>query len=208
MARIRPPHVYYLSGVRPVNLFAVPTWPAQCKSCGHGMMAYALLGDFVELLHHYYGEDLFCVDTGFCCSPRLTRALRILPGLEFMRLEARYHGYSTIDTTPGIKRPKFFWLPQINSNVADMAIVEGGRCCRDCGWREWVSPRGEGEPFRPMWEYWRPQPDDWDGSPFFWLVSQNLDRLGPLITQPALDVIEDFNLGTETQIHEVQWHEE
>jgi len=40
------------------------------------------------------------------------------------------------------------------------------------------------------------------------MVDQSLDRSGPIVTQAFVDIVEDFNLGPDAEIHEVKWAEE
>ncbi len=202
--------MFHIDGLRMWETKCMPRFPFHCDSCGKSIIWWVTFDDEIDV-RAYAGVDLLETYTGFCCTSRLRRALSALPMLEFLPRHAALHEeFASKDSN--VIPDRDMWELHIAELVEGtnerLAYDETRPACPACGKREYVIKTQSGRCIQLKWNLWRPNLGDWCGAAAFWMVDQSLDRSGPIVTQAFVDIVEDFNLGPDAEIHEVKWAEE
>ncbi len=203
--------IYNLRNLVPCDVLWAPVCHVLCKACGAAILRFASLGDVIEL-DSFAGEDLMSCDVGFVCSQRAMKKLLCLPGLDITSVQCRQGTYWDQLHQDGFRPPRRLWQVAVSAEVEGfnpgLVPKQTEPPCSECGRSKWVTSSERIASGRRDWEFWRPKRKQWNGEAAFWMVDQSLDRSGPIVTQAFVDIVEDFNLGPDAEIHEVKWAEE
>jgi len=180
-----------------------------CKVCGLLRLRRVWFPK-IEITPDYEGQDMVDGWETYYCTERLMSALRDRASIKFE--EAERIVFENEDGSKDIL-PRSMWrtLSGETARIRDIIMKPTGDSvkCPACGrFNDFQVISSPVCPETESWMTWRVDRKSWGGSNIFYGEDQFGFLCGPIVTRAFVDIVENFNLGKDARIHEVQWDEE